>query len=85
MFGFLLIFGIGALVLLWAVQSVLGLGVRLAFGDLTVLSVGGLIVIIIGQLISGALSVILFVMLARLYAQRAGSVGVQASVPNSGI
>lgn len=85
MFGFLLIFGVGALVLLWAVQSVIGLGVRLAFGDLTVLSVGGLIVIIIGQLISGALSVILFVMLARLYAQRGGAAGVQASVPSSGI
>jgi hypothetical protein len=85
LFGFLLIFGVGALVLLWAIQSVIGLSVRLAFGDLSVLSVGGLIVIIIGQLISGALSVILFVMLARLYAQRAGPAGAQASVPSSGI
>ncbi|MGN6057479.1 MAG: glycerophosphoryl diester phosphodiesterase membrane domain-containing protein [Sphingomicrobium sp.] len=86
LFGFLVVFGVGALALLWAVQSVIGLVVRLALaGDLSPLSVGGLVVIIIGQLISGALSVILFVMLARLYTQRAGRAGAQASVPSSGI
>jgi len=85
LFGFLLVFGVGAIALLWAVQSVVGLVVRLAIGDLSPLSVGGLIVIIIGQLLSGALSVILFVMLARLYAQKGGRAGTHASVPSSGI
>jgi Membrane domain of glycerophosphoryl diester phosphodiesterase len=85
LFGFMLIFGIGALALLWATDAVLGLLARLAFGDVAPLSIGGLVVIIISQLISGALSVVLFVMLARIYAQRAGDAGVQASVPSSGI
>ena len=84
LFGFMIIFGIAALALLWATDAVLGLLIRLAFGTVDALSVGGLIVIIISQLISGALSVVLFVMLARLYAQRAGA-GAQVSVPSSGI
>jgi hypothetical protein len=85
LFAFILVFAIGALALLWAAQSVIGVVLRLAFGDLSVLSVGGLILIIIGQLISGTISVILFVMLARLYVQRAAPQGAHASVPSSGI
>lgn len=72
LFGFMLVFIIGAFVAVWAIGSVVGLLVRFAFDDVNPLSVGGLIVIIISQLISGALSVVLFVMLARIYAQRAG-------------
>jgi hypothetical protein len=85
LFAFILVFAVGALALLWAAQAVIGVVLRLAFGDLSVLSVGGLILIIIGQLISGTISVILFVMLARLYVQRAVPQGTQASVPSSGI
>jgi hypothetical protein len=85
LFAFILVFAVGALALLWAAQAVIGVVLRLAFGDLSVLSVGGLILIIIGQLISGTISVILFVMLARLYVQRAVPQGTQASVPSTGI
>jgi len=85
LFGFMLIFGLGALALLWAVGSVVGLVARLTFGDLSPLSVGGLIVIIVSQLISAVVSVVLFVMIARLYGQSTGQAGVQASVPSTGI
>lgn len=85
LFGFMLVFFVGAVIVVWAVSAVAGLLMQLAFGDVSPLSIGGLIVIIISQLISGALYVVLFVMLARLYVQRAGGAGTQPSVPSSGI
>jgi hypothetical protein len=85
LFGFLVMLIIAAIVALWAVATVVGLVARLAFGDLTPLSVGGLIVIIVGQLVSAAISVILLVMIARLYAQGAGIARAQVSAPKSGI
>jgi hypothetical protein len=84
LFGFILIFGIGALALVWATGLMAGLLARIIFGDLSSLSVGGLLVNIVAQLVSGALSVVLFVMIARLYAQR-GAAGVHPGVPISGI
>ena len=84
LFGFLLLFAIGALVLVWAARSVVGLVAQMAFGSLTPLSVGGLIVIIVAQLLSAGISVVLVVMIARLYAQRTGRGEAQAGVPNSG-
>lgn len=72
LFGFLLIFAVGALALVYAVGAALGVVARLALGAVTPLSVGGLLVIIAAQLVSAALSVVLFVMIARLYAQHAG-------------
>ena len=44
-----------------------------------------LIVVIVGQLLSAAISVVLVVMIARLYSQRTGAGVAQASVPSSGI
>ncbi len=60
---------IAAMALLLAVQSVAALIARMVFGDVSPLSVGGLLVSIAGQLVSGFVSVILFVMLARIYVQ----------------
>ena len=85
LFGFVLMLLIAALAAIWAVGAVVGVIAKLAFGDLSPLSVGGLIVVIVGQLLSAAISVVLVVMIARLYAQRAGAAAAQASVPSSGI
>jgi hypothetical protein len=85
LFGFVVMLLIAALAAIWAVGAVVGVLAKLAFGDLSPLSIGGLIVVIVGQLLSAAISVVLLVMVARLYAQRAGVGGAQASVPSSGI
>jgi hypothetical protein len=85
LFVFVLLFGLGALCLVWAVGSVAGVLVRMVINDIGPLTVGGLIVAIVSQLLSAALSVVFFVMLARLYVQRTGSDEAQASVPKSGI
>lgn len=85
LFVFLLLFGIGALCLLWAIDSVAGLVIRLAVEDAGPRSLGGLLISIVSQLVSGLLSVVLFVMLARIYVQRSEGGAVEASVPSSGI
>ncbi|MFL6737056.1 MAG: hypothetical protein ACJ8F4_08375 [Sphingomonas sp.] len=83
LFCFLILFGIGAIVLLWAIESVVGLLVRMAFDVSGPLTVGNLLIAIVSQLVSAVLSVIFFVLLARIYVQRSGG-SVQASVPSSG-
>jgi hypothetical protein len=85
LFVFVLLFWIGALCLVWAVGSVAGVLARMVFADIGPLSVGGLLIGIVSQLLSSALSIVFFVMLARLYVQRAGADPAQASVPKSGI
>ena len=83
LFVFLLLFGVGALALLLAVDSIAALLVRMVATDAGPRSLGGLIISIVSQLVSALLSVGFFVMLARLYVQRADPVA-QPSVPNSG-
>ena len=85
LFVFLLLFAIGAIVLLYAVESVFGLLAQVILGDTDPMTVGALIVAIIGQCVSALIFVAFFVMLARLYHQAAGSDQVQASVPTTGI
>jgi hypothetical protein len=85
LFGFLLIFVVGALVLIIAVNAVAVLLGKLLFSDLSPLSIGGLLVSIVAQLVSGFISVILFVMLARIYVQRGADAYAEVSVPSSGI
>jgi hypothetical protein len=84
LFSFLVLFGIGAIVLLWAIESVVGLLVKMAFDASGPLTVGNLLVAIVSQLVSAVLSVIFFVLLARIYVQRSGTDRVQVSVPSSG-
>jgi hypothetical protein len=84
LFAFLLLFGIGALCLLLAVEWVFGLVVRTVVEDAGPRSLGGLLVSIVSQLTSGLLSVVLFVMLARIYVQRSAGGAAQPSVPRSG-
>ena len=80
LFVFLLLFGIGALCLIWAIDSVAGLLIRLFAEDSGPRSLGGLLTAIVSQLVSALLSVVFFVMLARIYVQRSA----QPSVPSSG-
>jgi hypothetical protein len=84
LFVFLLLFFVGALCLILAVDSVAGLLVRLFAADAGPRSVGGLLVSIVSQLVSGLLSVVLFVMLARIYVQLSGAHANAVSVPRSG-
>jgi hypothetical protein len=85
LFAFLLLCMVAAMVLLIAVQSVGAVIARMVFGDVSSLSVGGLLVSIAGQLVSAVISVILFVMLARIYVQLAQPTHADVGVPNSGI
>jgi len=82
LFVFLLLFWVGALCLLWTIEIVVGLGVKMVSDDISPLSLGGLIVAIVSQLVSAFISVNFFVFLARIYTQRAGT---QSGVPKSGI
>lgn len=71
LFGFVLVFAIGAMVLILAVSNGLGLVARLTIGPVTPLSVGGLVLVLIAQLLTAAIYVVLFVMQARIYLQLA--------------
>ncbi|HEX6605040.1 MAG TPA: hypothetical protein VF027_09205 [Sphingomicrobium sp.] len=82
LFGFLLLFGIGALALLFAVAAVVGVIAKVLLGGIGPMTLGGLLVAIVGQLLNAAMWVVFFVMLARLYLQLAGRDSV--SVPSSG-
>lgn len=83
LFGFLALFVIAAFVLIFAIEAVGGLVAQLLFGGISPLSVGGLLVSLLAQLVTAFVAVILFVMLARIYAQLAGA-GAEVSVPSSG-
>lgn len=83
LFVFLLLFAIGALCLIWAVDSVAGVVIRLIVEDSGPRSLGGFLVTIVSQLMSAAVSVLFFVMLARIYVQRSEA-AAQPSVPKSG-
>lgn len=85
LFIFLMLFAIGAICVLWATQSVFGLLVKMLFHDTGPLTVGGLLVAIVSQLVSATISVIFFVLLARIYAQRAGADALEPTVPKTGI
>ena len=80
---FLLLFAIGALCLLWAIDSVAAIFVHMVAEDAGPRSLEELIAIV-SQLVSAALSVVFFVMLARIYAQLSETGQAQASVPSSG-
>ena len=84
LFIFLFVFAVGAICLLWAVESVVGLLVRTIFDASGPLTVGSLLIAIVSQLVSAVLSVAFFVLLARIYVQRSGAAAAESSVPSSG-
>ena len=81
LFAFFLIFLIGALVGLAAAGMMVNILAKLIFGSVDPITVGALLVALVTQIFSAAISVLLMVMLARIYAQLAGG---GASVPSSG-
>jgi len=84
LFAFIFLYGLGAAVLLKAIESVLGIIANLVFGGVGPMTIGGLAVTIIVELVSAAASVTFFVIVARLYLQLAGRASVEAGVPRSG-
>lgn len=83
LFGFFVMFMIGAVSLFWAIEAVFGVLANMILSANDRYSLGWLLVRIVSQLVSAMISVVFFVMLARIYLQLAGR--GQASVPSSGI
>ena len=84
LFGFLLMFFIGAVVLLVAAQAAIGLAVTLLFGPIEPMSAGALAIALVRALVNAVITTLFAVMLARIYVQLAGSGETQASVPSTG-
>jgi hypothetical protein len=72
LFGFFLLFVIAAVIVLAAVASVMGLLAKLLFGSLDPLTIGALVVALVGQIAAAGITVLLMVMLARIYVQLSG-------------
>lgn len=81
--GFLLMFFIGAIVLLMAIQWVTALLATVLLGPIQAMSASALVVALVQALANAAISTLFAVMIARIYVQLAGG-GAQASVPSSG-
>lgn len=76
--GFLLVFVVGAVLLLTAVGAAVGSVVVLLLGPIQPLSAGALIIALVQSLVNAAITTLFAVMLARIYLQltdRAGQVG----------
>ena len=80
LFGFVLIFFVGVIVVLLASASILGLIARMFLGGVEQLSLGWLVVMLASQLLSSLVYVVLFVMQARLYVQHAAIADETAEV-----
>ena len=84
LFGFVAIFVVGAVTLIWAVSAVIGLISRLWLGQIATDSIPGLVIMLVVQAVTSALYCVLFVMQARIYTQLSGRGEAQAGVPSSG-
>jgi hypothetical protein len=83
LFGFFLAIVIAAVVAIMAVTAIGGILAKMVFGGVGPLTVGALVVALLVQIVSAAVSVILMVMLARIYVQLSGE-GAAVKVPTSG-
>jgi hypothetical protein len=84
LFGFFVAILIAALIAVSAVSAIGGILAKLIFGATEPLTVGGLFVALLSQIVSAAVSVVLMVMLARIYVQLTGRGEAEASVPTTG-
>jgi hypothetical protein len=84
LFAFFMLFVIAVVVSVTAVGAVAGVVAELVLGGVEPLTVGALFVALVTQLVSAAVSVVLMVMLARIYVQLAGAGAAEASVPTTG-
>jgi membrane-anchored glycerophosphoryl diester phosphodiesterase (GDPDase) len=81
LFGFLAIFIVGAGILVLATIAIVGVIVKMIFGDFEPLTAGALLLSLAEQIVIAGAYVVMLTMLARLYVQSAGA---EASVPSSG-
>jgi hypothetical protein len=72
LFGFLLMFIVGAIILLIAVGSAAGVVIGLLIGSIQPMSIGALILALVQALLGAAVTTLFAVMLARIYLQLAG-------------
>ena len=72
LFGFVAMFLVGVLVVLFAVNSAVGTVVRLALGNVEPMSAAALVIALVQALVSAAISTLFSLMLARIYLQLAG-------------
>jgi hypothetical protein len=72
LFGFFVLFILGAVFALVAISLVIGLLVKLVLGSPDPLTIGTLIVAVVGQAVAATITVLLMVMLARIYVQLSG-------------
>lgn len=84
LFGFIVMFVIGALVLIAAVNWAVTAAAVVLFGAIEPMSLSALLVGLFDSIVNGAVTVFLAVMLARIYLQLTGR-AAGASVPRSGI
>ena len=82
--GFFLLFIITLVVAAMAIQSIAGVIAELVLGGTEPMTVGALFISLITQIVSAAISVVLMVMLARIYVQLSGDGAAEASVPTTG-
>lgn len=85
LFGFLAMFVVGAIIVLLAVGSAVGVIVSLLFGTVQPMSAAALVLALVQALVSAAITTLFAVMVARIYLQLSGRSEVQPSVPSSGI
>ena len=85
LFGFLLIYVVAAIVVLYAIGSAVSVVVNLLIGSIQPMSASALIAALAQSLVSAGITTVFAVMLARIYLQLSGSDRAQASVPSSGI
>jgi hypothetical protein len=85
LFGFLLIFLVGAVILLLAVGAAVGVVIGLFIGSIQPMSAGALVLALVQSLVSAAVTTLFAVMVTRIYLQLVGRGEAQSSVPSSGI
>jgi hypothetical protein len=81
---FFILFIVTLMVAAIAIGSVAGIIAEVLLGGKEPMSLGALFIALVTQLVSAAVSVVLMVMLARIYVQLAGDGAAEASVPTSG-
>ena len=85
LFGFMIMFLIGAVVAIGAVNLVASGAAVALFGPADPMSVSALVIAVCVSTINAAATVLLAVMLARIYLQVAGRDSIEVGVPKSGI
>ncbi|MGI8705522.1 MAG: hypothetical protein ACR2JJ_06990 [Sphingomicrobium sp.] len=84
LFGFILMFLIGAIVALAAIGAAVGVTAVMLFGPLEPMSATALVVAIVDAVVNGAITLLLAVMLARIYLQLSGVDSLDVTVPRTG-